>query len=134
MLSMLFCHFFFFKQKTAYEMRISDWSSDVCSSDLSVTISLPYSVTCRFFGAERRSRLGSTRSLSAVTTSLRIWPSSGSALPTQREESQQRLQRYSTHELTYPPQYERPRSEDRRVGKERAGRCRPRWYTEQQKK
>src|SRR3546814_10058842 len=28
--------FFFFKQKTAYEMRISDWSSDVCSSDLSV--------------------------------------------------------------------------------------------------
>src|SRR3546814_3103405 len=29
--------FFFFKQKTAYEMRISDWSSDVCSSDLHVT-------------------------------------------------------------------------------------------------
>src|SRR3546814_8536592 len=33
--------FFFFKQKTAYEMRISDWSSDVCSSDLS---GLPISV------------------------------------------------------------------------------------------
>src|SRR3546814_5306961 len=32
------CLFFFFKQKTAYEMRISDWSSDVCSSDLTVTI------------------------------------------------------------------------------------------------
>src|SRR3546814_4931195 len=31
--SVVFC-FFFFKQKTAYEMRISDWSSDVCSSDL----------------------------------------------------------------------------------------------------
>src|SRR3546814_1326434 len=31
--------FFFFKQKTAYEMRISDWSSDVCSSDL---VSLEY--------------------------------------------------------------------------------------------
>src|SRR3546814_20709577 len=28
------CVFFFFKQQTAYEMRISDWSSDVCSSDL----------------------------------------------------------------------------------------------------
>src|SRR3546814_13334070 len=28
------CLFFFFKQKTAYEMRISDWMSDVCSSDL----------------------------------------------------------------------------------------------------
>src|SRR3546814_9130405 len=31
---MLYLSFFFFKQKTAYEMRISDWSSDVCSSDL----------------------------------------------------------------------------------------------------
>src|SRR3546814_10730256 len=30
----VFVVFFFFKQKTAYEMRISDWSSDVCSSDL----------------------------------------------------------------------------------------------------
>src|SRR3546814_1769604 len=34
MIFSLFCLFFFFKQKTAYEMRISDWSSDVCSSDL----------------------------------------------------------------------------------------------------
>src|SRR3546814_10754307 len=32
--SILISIFFFFKQKTAYEMRISDWSSDVCSSDL----------------------------------------------------------------------------------------------------
>src|SRR3546814_3418344 len=31
---MMMIVFFFFKQKTAYEMRISDWSSDVCSSDL----------------------------------------------------------------------------------------------------
>src|SRR3546814_2458689 len=31
--------FFFFKQKTAYEMRISDWSSDVCSSDLVAILS-----------------------------------------------------------------------------------------------
>src|SRR3546814_6929655 len=43
---MIFCRgsdcflslFFFFKQKTAYEMRISDWSSDVCSSDLRAAI------------------------------------------------------------------------------------------------
>src|SRR3546814_9172323 len=36
LLYIVFCIFvfFFFKQKTAYEMRISDWSSDVCSSDL----------------------------------------------------------------------------------------------------
>src|SRR3546814_10166144 len=33
-LDSVFLFFFFFKQKTAYEMRISDWSSDVCSSDL----------------------------------------------------------------------------------------------------
>src|SRR3546814_1819541 len=31
---MIMTYFLFFKQKTAYEMRISDWSSDVCSSDL----------------------------------------------------------------------------------------------------
>src|SRR3546814_6185707 len=35
------CFFFFFKQKTAYEMRISDWSSYVCSSDLLNTRQLP---------------------------------------------------------------------------------------------
>src|SRR3546814_20812373 len=34
LVSTRFLVFFFFKQKTAYEMRISDWSSDVCSSDL----------------------------------------------------------------------------------------------------
>src|SRR3546814_7121450 len=35
MLVVIYFFVFFFKQKTAYEMRISDWSSDVCSSDLS---------------------------------------------------------------------------------------------------
>src|SRR3546814_16396234 len=37
MLVFISVFFFFFKQKTAYEMRISDWSSDVCSSDLADT-------------------------------------------------------------------------------------------------
>src|SRR3546814_4467808 len=36
-INFFFVCFFFFKQKTAYEMRISDWSSDVCSSDLHAT-------------------------------------------------------------------------------------------------
>src|SRR3546814_4127884 len=36
--------FLFFKQKTAYEMRISDWSSDVCSSDLAALADGPMSV------------------------------------------------------------------------------------------
>src|SRR3546814_6300751 len=35
------CIFFFFKQKTEYEMRISDWSSDVCSSDLEISCLAP---------------------------------------------------------------------------------------------
>src|SRR3546814_11988472 len=37
-MSLCFVVFFFFKQKTAYEMRISDWSSDVCSSDLQARV------------------------------------------------------------------------------------------------
>src|SRR3546814_295759 len=37
---MVIQEFFFFKQKTAYDMRISDWSSDVCSSDLSKLVQL----------------------------------------------------------------------------------------------
>src|SRR3546814_8944724 len=48
--------FFFFKQKTAYEMRISDWSSDVCSSDLVRGFSTP---TGRIeFYSEALQRLG----------------------------------------------------------------------------
>src|SRR3546814_5113635 len=36
LISINYCLFFVFKQKTAYEMRISDWISDVCSSDLGI--------------------------------------------------------------------------------------------------
>src|SRR3546814_9510812 len=51
--------FFFFKQKTAYEMRISDWSSDVCSSDLKGT----YLLSCvpRRTGRHRRQLQGAGR-------------------------------------------------------------------------
>src|SRR3546814_10175873 len=44
---------FFFKQKTAYEMRISDWSSDVCSSDLRLVVEPDFAV--------RQMRLGEAR-------------------------------------------------------------------------
>src|SRR3546814_3668206 len=47
---------FFFKQKTAYEMRISDWSSDVCSSDLGYV--KPY---CSRGGRGARRRIGGTQ-------------------------------------------------------------------------
>src|SRR3546814_3091511 len=56
----MFFFIFFFKQKTAYEMRISDWSSDVCSSDLAL----------RICGAE-----SATRVIVAVATSLSPSPS-----------------------------------------------------------
>src|SRR3546814_6705230 len=59
-------YFFFFKQKTAYEMRISDWSSDVCSSDLSnirCPASRPASTICStvMSGACRSTKVGSMR-------------------------------------------------------------------------
>src|SRR3546814_14963323 len=47
-LMFVFSFFFFFKQKTAYEMRISDWSSDVCSSDLCRTCSKRRARLCGF--------------------------------------------------------------------------------------
>src|SRR3546814_6019394 len=55
---LVFICFFFFKQKTAYEMRISDWSSDVCSSDLFVYYPAAASTDC-------------TRSIRAVACSVR---------------------------------------------------------------
>src|SRR3546814_16803921 len=42
----MFVYFFFFKQKTAYDMRISDWSSDVCSSDLATPCRMPMAGDC----------------------------------------------------------------------------------------
>src|SRR3546814_17242500 len=42
---------FVFKQKTAYEMRISDWSSDVCSSDLYLAPSAEFDTMARFWGS-----------------------------------------------------------------------------------
>src|SRR3546814_3379917 len=53
-------HVFFFKQKTAYGMRISDWSSDVCSSDLSMRTPRLVSFCTR---RRRSSRLRAKRSM-----------------------------------------------------------------------
>src|SRR3546814_20923231 len=63
---MFFVFFFFFKQKTAYEMRISDWSSDVCSSDLAQTgqgasvpplpVALPSDLHMQSFGGTSQPR------------------------------------------------------------------------------
>src|SRR3546814_6821032 len=48
--------FFFFKQKTAYEMRISDWSSDVCSSDLGGARHQEWSCHRRYGNHDQRGR------------------------------------------------------------------------------
>src|SRR3546814_6081378 len=74
----MFFFFFVFKQKTAYEMRISDWSSDVCSSDLCRMVAegitrarLPADNPVRCSLGDPRTqalarRLGTTRSAAAV--------------------------------------------------------------------
>src|SRR3546814_3239548 len=93
--------FFFFKQKTAYEMRISDWSSDVCSSDLTSACARP-AHSIRFHvhwtaqsseGGYRSSSLGSP----GVGTKSRLGTTAEN------------------------------RSEERRVGKECVSTCRSRW-------
>src|SRR3546814_9556216 len=50
--------FFFFKNKTAYDLRISDWSSDVCSSDLTVVVRLQRQVRGRSRPREEEEQVG----------------------------------------------------------------------------
>src|SRR3546814_1367839 len=109
----MWSYVFFFKQKTAYEMRISDWSSDVCSSDLTPV------------AAARWARLHS--------------PSAGPPPEArQRGEHQGLLPFRSRRKIDAPvlsakrgtrrPDGRRPRrSEERRVGKECVSTCRSRW-------
>src|SRR3546814_79416 len=73
--------FFFFKQKTAYEMRISDWSSDVCSSDLWMLFSPRTSSTPS--SAARKSKCHQARRNSPSVTALRP---AASCLRTRSEE------------------------------------------------
>src|SRR3546814_12236869 len=95
---------FFFKQKTAYEMRISDWSSDVCSSDL-----------------RRRSGLPGKRPIRAENWTVRS--ARASAAEAVRRCCRTRRQ----------PVARRRRSEERRVGKECVSTCRSRGSSYYQK-
>src|SRR3546814_6306570 len=92
--------FFFFKQNTAYEMRISDWSSDVCSSDLQHVEDI-----------ERLQRIPHPRPARArgELPGRHVLPT-GVALADASD-------RLATHQ----------RSEERRVGKECVSTCRSRW-------
>src|SRR3546814_3378828 len=95
--------FFFFKQKTAYEMRISDWSSDVCSSDLLAGPDL-------HAGGEGRGPPVPAHVLGAHGDG-------GHALGGERPREGRHV-----HEAGHVL-----RSEERRVGKECVSTCRSRW-------
>src|SRR3546814_4290612 len=93
--------FFFFKQKTAYEMRISDWSSDVCSSDL-----------------------GALCGESFWHWALGADGGHGHAQPPFRSSRLIGAERQPTSDCRQSLQQ---RSEERRVGKECVSTCRSRW-------
>src|SRR3546814_2862231 len=106
-----FLLFFFFKQKTAYEMRISDWSSDVCSSDL------------------RHKKMAPTEPLRShvpVTMAL-IW---GKTVEIARIIGMRRRMggmRWGGLRGLIEGRQVMGRSEERRVGKECVSTCRSRW-------
>src|SRR3546814_1313212 len=92
--------FFFFKQKTAYEMRISDWSSDVCSSDLDRALER------RHIAGRQRGRIDRRFEHPHLHLFAEVeWIGAGEARAVR------------VH----------PRSEERRVGKECVSTCRSRW-------
>src|SRR3546814_17586536 len=115
---------FFFKQKTAYEMRISDWSSDVCSSDLSD----PYVRIVKPF-----------KSANASHRAGRLYLAIAAA--EDKPVVQAFVRRVSERRMNYlydcycalgfaPPiarHWARFRWEERRVGKECVRKCRSRW-------
>src|SRR3546814_4393729 len=107
--------FFFFKQKTAYEMRISDWSSDVCSSDLS-----------------GRGRLGKDARQAGIGKAFhraRIGGKTMRAVEVQRGGVVERAGvDMDAADIIRPG--EGQRSEERRVGKECVSKCRSRWSPE----
>src|SRR3546814_17248333 len=70
----LLVFFFFFKQKTAYEMRISDWSSDVCSSDLPGASWVPRQLGCGLILSRRAISASVTRSDRSLSTSIAVSP------------------------------------------------------------
>src|SRR3546814_3744977 len=74
-------YFFFFKQKTAYEMRISDWSSDVCSSDLAPAARAMYRIWIWSGRTSRRSIRASTTSKPwSLRSRSREWRAEGARI------------------------------------------------------
>src|SRR3546814_2046452 len=106
--------FFFFKQKTAYEMRISDWSSDVCSSDLSEKV--------------RRRLLESLQAgLRAAPAADLAWIALRRMLDAVSQVVPQRRAAVAVFGYQGGDHLIVERSEERRVGKECVSTCRSRW-------
>src|SRR3546814_8563982 len=101
----MYTTFFYFKQKTAYEMRISDWSSDVCSSDLAFHRLAELLVV----DSDRIGR-GIDRAIADMDHPVLVDPPTQLALDIMAEGFQPFL-----------------RSEESRVGKECVSTCRSRW-------
>src|SRR3546814_2639923 len=109
--------FFFFKQKTAYEMRISDWSSDVCSSDLDMGDQYqPIAPVRQEFDPRAAAVLSGNTDI-------------GRALHDRLDHLiAQPLAQFDIHiGMTHQIALQHRRSEERRVGKECVSTCRSRW-------
>src|SRR3546814_3184314 len=108
--------FFFFKQKTAYEMRISDWSSDVCSSDL-----------------RRRDSRRDRKSFAVICLRRRNEEDSvmdgpvASALPSRQSGRYWDAAATTWEDEIFSSFHNDRRSDERRVGKECVRTCRSRW-------
>src|SRR3546814_5741783 len=112
---LFFSFVFFFKQKTAYEMRISDWSSDVCSSDLVIYPGQRLRVPGGRYHLVSDGETGT-----AIARAYSIpW---GDVVDLNGLEEPFILRR--GQRLLLPSE---PRSEERRVGKECVSTCRSRW-------
>src|SRR3546814_5761530 len=111
------CSFFDFKQKTAYEMRINDWSSDVCSSDLDfaagsglVAIAAAMSGATRAVANDIDAVAATAVRLNAALNEVHVETNDGDLLDGDACDFDLVL-----------------RSEERRVGKECVSTCRSRW-------
>src|SRR3546814_11271187 len=121
---------FFFKQKTAYEMRISDWSSDVCSSDLAAQVPAmgagAYWFVVHCSGHRGADRARSPRWRYRVAPAPVVRQKHGAALvPEPALNPRGVAVRGFWMLLALVVAF--PRSEERRVGKECVSTCRSRW-------
>src|SRR3546814_2251908 len=114
MLIYVFVAFFFFKQKTAYEMRISDWSSDVCSSDLPSAYA-----DGRIYETYAWLRANQPLGLASPPGFDPFWVAT-------RYDDVRDISR-DNKRFPYGNRKSALRSEERRVGKECVSTCRPRW-------